>query len=63
MQFVHLFQINEAFAAQAVACVKALEKDGLHMDQVNQSGGAIAMGHPLAASGNRISAHIVHELR
>lgn len=54
------FQINEAFAAQTLACAKELKLD---MDKLNVDGGAIALGHPLAASGSRITAHLVHELR
>lgn len=55
-------QINEAFAAQALACQKALADDGLDPEKLNQNGGAIALGHPLGASGARITSHIVHEL-
>jgi len=53
-------EINEAFAAQALSCQKALE---IPMEKFNTCGGAIALGHPLAASGSRISAHVVHKLR
>jgi acetyl-CoA C-acetyltransferase len=55
-----LFEINEAFAAQAVACVKEL---GLDMEKVNVNGGAIALGHPLGCSGARISTTLIHEMR
>ncbi|XP_047535922.1 3-ketoacyl-CoA thiolase, mitochondrial-like [Vanessa atalanta] len=55
-----LIEINEAFAAQALACVKALDLD---QSKLNVNGGAIALGHPLAASGARITAHLAHELR
>ncbi|KRT85340.1 hypothetical protein AMK59_1614 [Oryctes borbonicus] len=55
-----LVEINEAFAAQALACAKELKLD---MDKFNVDGGAIALGHPLGASGSRITAHLVHELR
>lgn len=54
------FQINEAFAAQVLACAKDLKLD---MNKLNTCGGAIALGHPLGASGSRITAHLVHELR
>jgi acetyl-CoA acyltransferase 2 len=54
------FQINEAFGAQTLACAKEL---GLDMSKLNVNGGAIALGHPLGASGSRITAHLVHELR
>jgi len=53
-------EINEAFGAQTLACAKALD---LPLDKLNTCGGAIAIGHPLAASGSRISAHVVHKLR
>jgi len=57
---VDQIEINEAFAAQTVSCQKALD---IPMEKLNTCGGAIALGHPLAASGARISAHIVHKLR
>uniref|UniRef100_A0A914W2W1 Uncharacterized protein n=1 Tax=Plectus sambesii TaxID=2011161 RepID=A0A914W2W1_9BILA len=57
---IDLIEVNEAFAAQAVAVRKEL---GIDQDKFNVSGGAIALGHPLAASGTRISAHLVHELK
>jgi len=53
-------EINEAFAAQTLACQKALD---IPMEKLNTCGGAIALGHPLAASGSRISGHVVHKLR
>lgn len=55
-----LAQINEAFAPQTIACQRALD---INPDLLNMSGGAIAIGHPLAASGSRITSHIVHYLR
>jgi acetyl-CoA C-acetyltransferase/acetyl-CoA acyltransferase 2 len=55
-----LFEVNEAFAPQYLAVEKEL---GLPRDQSNVDGGAIAVGHPLAASGTRITAHLLHELR
>jgi len=55
-----LFEVNEAFAPQALAVMKEL---GLPPDATNVDGGAIALGHPLAASGARITIHLVHELR
>ncbi|XP_076639690.1 yippee interacting protein 2 [Colletes latitarsis] len=57
---MELVEINEAFGAQTLACVKDLNLD---MNKLNVDGGAIALGHPLAASGSRITAHLVHELR
>lgn len=53
-------QVNEAFAAQYLAVSKAL---GLDPEKSNVNAGAIAIGHPLGASGARITAHLVHELR
>lgn len=55
-----LIEINEAFAAQALSCAKALDID---MNKFNLQGGAIALGHPLGASGSRILAHLSHELQ
>ncbi|KAG6461621.1 hypothetical protein O3G_MSEX012741 [Manduca sexta] len=57
---IDLIEINEAFAAQTLACVKEL---GLDQAKLNVNGGAIAMGHPVGASGARITAHLAHELR
>jgi len=51
-------EINEAFAAQFLACAKELDLD---MDKTNLHGGAISLGHPLGASGSRITAHLAHE--
>jgi len=55
-----LIELNEAFAAQAVACIRQLELDER---RVNVHGGAIALGHPLGASGARILTTLVHALR
>ncbi|MCA9665452.1 MAG: acetyl-CoA C-acetyltransferase [Myxococcales bacterium] len=57
---VDLFDINEAFAPQYLAVEKELELD---REKVNVNGGAIALGHPLGASGARITAHLCYELR
>ena len=57
---VDLIEVNEAFAPQYVAVEKEL---GLDRTKVNVHGGAIAIGHPLAASGARITAHLLHALR
>jgi len=55
-----LVEVNEAFAPQ----YKAVEKElGLDPDRTNVNGGAIAITHPLAASGARITIHLLHELR
>jgi len=56
---IDLFEINEAFAAQTLACAKEL---GLDMAKLNVNGGAIALGHPLAATGGIIIAKMVSEL-
>lgn len=56
---VDLFEINEAFAVQAVACVKGLEIDD---KRVNVNGGSIALGHPIGASGARILTTLLHAL-
>ena len=55
-----LIEINEAFAAQALADARGLELD---LERVNVNGGAIALGHPIGASGARIVATLLHELR
>jgi len=55
-----LVEVNEAFAAQYLACEKEL---GLDRERTNVNGGAIAIGHPLGASGARITAHLTYELR
>lgn len=54
------YQVNEAFAPQYLSVEKEL---GLDPEKTNLNGGAIAMGHPVGASGSRITAHLVHELR
>mmetsp|Transcript_4249 Transcript_4249/g.6283 ORF Transcript_4249/g.6283 Transcript_4249/m.6283 type:complete len:398 (-) Transcript_4249:98-1291(-) len=51
-------EVNEAFAAQFLACAKALNLD---MSKTNINGGAISLGHPLGASGSRITAHLANE--
>lgn len=55
-----LIEVNEAFAPQALAVAQEL---GLAMDRLNVNGGAIAIGHPLAASGTRIMMNLIYELR
>jgi 3-oxoadipyl-CoA thiolase len=55
-----LIELNEAFAAQAIACIRELQLDS---QRVNIYGGAIALGHPLGASGARILTTLVHALR
>ena len=55
-----LVEINEAFAAQYLAVERELKLDRM---RTNVHGGGIAIGHPLAASGARITAHLLHALR
>jgi acetyl-CoA C-acetyltransferase len=57
---VDLWEINEAFAAQSVAVVGEL---GLDLARVNVNGGAIALGHPIGASGARVLVTLLHEMR
>ncbi|HZN36411.1 MAG TPA: acetyl-CoA C-acyltransferase, partial [Pirellulaceae bacterium] len=56
---IDLIELNEAFAAQALACIRML---GLEEDKVNVRGGAIAIGHPLGASGARISTTLINAM-
>jgi len=55
-----LIEVNEAFAAQYLAVEKAL---GLDRNKTNLAGGSVSLGHPLAASGARITAHLAHQLK
>ena len=55
-----LIELNEAFAAQAIACIRDLD---LNPDIVNVNGGSIAIGHPLGASGARITSTLLHEFK
>jgi 3-oxoadipyl-CoA thiolase len=57
---IDLVELNEAFAAQAIPCMREL---GLDPEKVNVNGGAIAIGHPLGASGARLVATLLHEMR
>lgn len=56
---IDLFELNEAFAAQAIPSVREL---GLDSEKVNVNGGAIALGHPIGASGARVLVTLVHEM-
>ena len=56
---VDLFEINEAFAAQSIAVIKELK---IPKEKVNVNGGAIALGHPIGASGARILVTLIHEM-
>jgi 3-oxoadipyl-CoA thiolase len=57
---IDLIELNEAFASQALACMREL---GMDAAKVNVNGGAIALGHPLGASGARVMTTLVHEMR
>ena len=57
---VDLVELNEAFAAQAIACVKTLQIDP---DKVNVNGGAIALGHPIGCSGSRVLVTLMYEMQ
>ena len=57
---VELFEINEAFAAQSIAVIREL---GIDQNKVNVNGGAIALGHPIGASGARILVTLLHEMK
>ena len=57
---IDLFEINEAFAAQSIAVIQEL---GIDENKVNVNGGAIALGHPIGASGARILVTLLHEMK
>jgi len=57
---IDLVEANEAFAAQALSVMKEL---GMSEENVNVNGGAIALGHPIGASGARILVTLIHELK
>ncbi len=57
---IDLFEINEAFAAQSIAVIQQL---GIDQNKVNVNGGAIALGHPIGASGARILVTLIHEMK
>ena len=59
MKDIDLFEINEAFAAQSLAVIKTLS---IPEEKVNVNGGAIALGHPIGASGTRILVTLIHEM-
>jgi acetyl-CoA C-acetyltransferase len=60
MDDIDLIELNEAFASQAIACIRELNMD---MEKVNVNGGAIAMGHPVSASGGMIVTKLLYELK
>ena len=57
---IDLIELNEAFAAQSIPCIRELELDA---SIVNVNGGAIALGHPLGCSGARIVTTLLHEMK
>ena len=60
LQDIGIIELNEAFAAQAIACIEELKLD---YDKVNVCGGSLAIGHPLGATGVRISTTLIHAMR
>lgn len=60
LEEVDLFELNEAFAVQALGVTKEL---GLSLDNVNVNGGAVAIGHPIGASGARVLVTLLHEMK
>lgn len=65
---IGLIELNEAFASQSIGCVKGLAEhfsvpEEVLYDKINVNGGAIALGHPLGASGNRILVTLIHEMK
>jgi acetyl-CoA acyltransferase len=60
LEQIDLVELNEAFAAQVLACLRELPIDP---DRLNVNGGAIALGHPLGCTGAKLTATIVHEMR
>jgi acetyl-CoA C-acetyltransferase/acetyl-CoA acyltransferase len=62
---MQLIELNEAFAAQAIACLRRFESPtgSIDLDRLNVNGGAIALGHPVGATGTRLILTLLHELR
>jgi acetyl-CoA acyltransferase len=54
-----VIELNEAFAAQSLAVIREL---GMEIEKVNVNGGAIALGHPLGCTGNKLTVQIIHEM-
>lgn len=57
---IDLIELNEAFASQALAVIRTLEMD---IDKVNVNGGAVALGHPLGATGAKLTTQLLHEMK
>ena len=62
MKDIQLIELNEAFAAQSLGCIRELQLED-HMDIINVNGGAIALGHPIGSSGSRIIITLMYEMR
>ncbi len=62
MDDIQLIELNEAFAAQSLGCIKGLGWED-KMDIINVNGGAIALGHPVGSSGSRIIVSLIHEMK
>ena len=62
MDDIQLIELNEAFAAQALGCIKLLHWED-KMDIINVNGGAVALGHPVGSSGCRIIVTLIHEMK
>lgn len=62
VQDIDLFELNEAFAAQSLPCIKDLGLMDSIDDKINLNGGAIALGHPLGCSGSRISTTLLNNM-
>jgi acetyl-CoA acyltransferase len=61
---IDLFEINEAFASQALYCIRELGiEDRLNASDINPNGGAIALGHPLGCTGAKLTAQLLHEMK
>lgn len=65
---IDVLELNEAFAAQSLSVMKILKEkhnvdDNFFKDRANKNGGAIALGHPIGASGNRITVSLIHEMK
>jgi acetyl-CoA acyltransferase len=60
LEDIDLIEFNEAFAAQTLACVREV---GLNLDKMNVNGGAIALGHPMGATGSKLTIQLMNEMR
>ena len=60
LEDIDLIEFNEAFAAQTLACVREV---GLDLDKMNVNGGAIALGHPMGATGSKLTVQLMNEMR